>query len=292
MTRHGQFLLQPESFRASIDVPQWAHFPRLHLLLGWGPGIWETLDTAVFGLRHAFVPHPLNHKHPPIAGVMICRADYYQLSTSIREHAPSLVVEGVGADCVLYGFDDVGRPAPRPAPCKHGTSHVIVPDGEYRVRHAFDKDGTTFTLERRTKALKKEYRDKLASLGLAYASGVGKRDAKPDGLRTPAEQQFAEFVAKKKDEYVRIRAEQMFADKKVRPADFDERKAAHVRSRMGEIGRGKRDKNGVPKRPRTEDDLVRYTCGEIARLEATQLMFDFGKEDLCVLDANGFRNCV
>jgi hypothetical protein len=292
MTRHGQFLLQPESFRASADVPQWAHFPRLHLLLGWGPGIWDALDTAVFGLRHAFVPHPLNGKHPPIAGVMICRADYYQLSTTIREHAPTLVVEGVGADCVRYDFDDIGRPAARPAPCKHGKSHVIVPDGEYRVRHSFGDAGPTFTLERRTKALKKEYRDRLAALGLAYAPGVGKRDTKPDGLRDSAEQQFVEFVAKKKGEYVKIRTEQMVADKKVRPADFDERKAAHVRSRMGEMDRGKRDKKGVPKRPRTEEDLIRHTCGEIARREATDMLFDFGREDLFTLDANGFRNAT
>lgn len=292
MTRHGQFLLQPDAYRSVRDAPQWVHFPRLHLLLGWGPGLWETLDMALAGLRHVFLPFPTDAKHPPVAGLMITRDDYYQLSTKIREHAPSLVVEGVGPDCVRYGFDRDGRPEPRLAPCKHGKPHVIVPDGEYRVRHAFDEGGATFTLERRTKALKKEYRDKLASLGLAYASGVGKRDTKSDGLRTPAEQAFAAHVAKSKTEYVECRAMQMFADPKVRPADFDERKAAHVRSRMGEMDRGKRDKQGVPKRPRTEDDLVRYTCGEIARLEATQLMFDFGKEDLCTLDTNGFRNCV
>lgn len=292
MTRHGQFLLQPESFRTDEDVPQWVHFPRLHLLLGWGPGLWETLDTAVFGLRHAFVPHPQNGRHPPIAGVMICRADYYQFATEIREHAPPLDIEGVGADCVRYGFDRDGRPEPRPARCKHGKPHVIVPDGEYRVRHAFDEGGATFTLERRTKALKQEYRDKLASLGLEYAPGVGKREMKPNRLRNAKEQSFATFVAKRKTEYVECRTKQMLGDPKVRPADFEERKSAHVRSRQGAIERGKCDSRGRPHRPYPEDDLLRYTCGEIARLEATELMFDFGKEDLCTLDANGFRDCV
>lgn len=291
MTRHDRFLLQPESFRSDRDVPEWVHFPRLHLLLGWGPGLWESLDMALAGLRHVFLRFPTDVKHPPVAGLMIRRDDYYQYSTRIREHAPPLVVEGVGRECVRYAFGRDGWPEARPIPGPNGKARVIVPDGEYRVRHAFTETGASFTIERRTKALKKEYRDKLASLGLAYASGVGKRDTKPDGLRTPAEQSFAEFVAKKKADYVECRTRQMISDHKVRPADFEERKAAHVRSRMGEIERGKRDRRGMPKKPRPEDELIRHTCGEIARLEATNLLFDYGNEDICTLDTTGFHVC-
>jgi hypothetical protein len=289
MTRHGQFLLQPESFRTDAGVPEWVHFPRLHLLLGWGPGLWETLDMAIVGLRHVFMPVPTSPERPPVASVMIIRADYYQLSTKIREHAPPLVIESIGRTCFRYGFDRDGRPTPFPLPYADDRPRVIVPDGEYGVRPAHGDGGATFTLERRTKALKKEYRDKLVSLGLAYESGVGKRDTKPDGLRTPAEQAFAAFVTKKKGDYVECRTRQMIGDHKVRPADFEERKASHVRSRMGEIERCKRDASRKPKRPRTEEDLVRYTCGEIARHEATNLMFDLGNEAVCTLDASGFR---
>lgn len=286
MTRHGSYVLQPDGFRVD-DVPAWVHFPKLHLLLGWGPGLWETLEARIAGLRHVFAPTPADSTGPPIAGVMDWRYNYHQFSV-LREHAPSLAVEGVGAACVRFDFGPDGGVIAKPHPCGSGASHPIVPDGEYRVRHDFGDAGVSLTLERRTKALKPAFREKLAALGLEYAPGTGKRDAKPDGRRTSAEQAFVEHVSRMKAAYVTKRTKELIKEPSRRPADFDERVAAHARARLGEIQRKKRDGRGMPKRPWKHDDLIARICGEIARLEATDLLFDYGARDVALLGAQGF----
>lgn len=288
MTRHGQILLQPSDFRAVTDVPMWAHFPRLHLLLGWGPGIWETIGAGLAGLRHVFLPVGDGRQNPPVASVMDWRDNYYQFS-HIRDHAPSLSVEGVGRECVRFVFGKDGSVETAPVPCPDRKPHVIAPDGEYRVRHVFEEAGPTFTLERRTRSLKPEYRQKLESLGLSYAPGVGKRDAKPDGQRNAAEQAFVEQVSRMKASFIEKRTKELFKDPAKRPSDFADRRAAHARRRMGEIERRKRDGSGKPKRPYAPEDLDRYTCGEIARIEARDLMFDHGSVAVCALSPAGFR---
>ncbi len=221
MTRHREPLLQPENYRNDPDVPMWAHFPRLHLLLGWGPGIWETVGAGIAGLRHVFLPAAEGKTAPPIAAVIDWRDRYYMFS-KLRDCAPSLEIEGVGAQCVRYRLDDLGI-QPVNAPCAHGRPHAIVPDGEYRIRHECGDAGVVLTLERRTKSLKAEHRAKMESLGLAYGPGTGKRDERPDGQRTPAEQSFAAHVAKSKAAYVERRTKELLKDPGTRPADFAER---------------------------------------------------------------------
>lgn len=286
MTRHGSYVLQPDAFRVD-DVPAWVHFPKLYLLLGWGPGLWETLGGRIAGLRQVFTPTPDGQSGPPIAGVMDWRYNYHQFS-ALRDHAPSLAVEGVGATCVRFEFGPDGRVVAAPHQCSHGKPHVIVPDGEYRLRHDIGDAGISLTLERRTKSLKPSFREKLTALGLAYAPGTGKRDAKPDGRRTPPEQAFVELVSRMKSSYVAKRTKELIKEPSRRPADFDERVAAHARTRLGEIQRRKRDGRGLPKRPWKHDDLVARVCGEIARLEATDMLFDYGAQDVAVLGAQGF----
>ncbi|HSD12153.1 MAG TPA: hypothetical protein VLC10_01215 [Patescibacteria group bacterium] len=290
MTRHRELLLQPEDYRDDPYVPMWAHFPRLHLLFGWGPGIWEAVGDGIAGLRHVFLPAAEGKAPPPIASVIDWRDRYYMFS-KLRELAPSLEIEGVGAHCVRYRLDDIGIQAVN-APCAHGRPHVIVPDGEYRVRHECGDAGVVLTLERRTKSLKAEHRATLESLGLAYGPGTGKRDERPDGLRSPAEQAFAAHAAKTKAAYVERRVKELLKDPGKRPADFAERAAARMRSRMGEMERRKCDSGGRPKRPYPEDELTRRTCVEIARIEATDMMFDLGREDVCALSADGFRSFI
>lgn len=271
MTRHRDPILQPEGFRAESDVPEWVHFPLLHLLLGWGPGVWETIGDGIAGLRHVFLPVHAAARRPPIAAVIDWRDRYYMFS-KLREQAPPLVIEGVGGRNVLFDLGDGGLKT-ADAPCADGAAHVIVPDGEYLVLHEHGEAGSVITLARRTKALKAEYRAKLAALGSAE-----------DAART-----FAAHVAKTKATYVERRTKELLKDAARRPPDFGERMAAHVRSRMGEIERRKRDGLGRPKRPYPPDELLRRTCGEIARTEATDLMFDYGTKVVCILSADGFR---
>lgn len=286
MTRHGSYVLQPDAYRVD-DVPAWVHFPKLHLLLGWGPGLWETLGGRLAGLRQVFAPITDDRAGPPIAGVMDWRYNYHQFS-ALREHAPALTVEGVGTTCVRFEFGRDGGIEARPHRCGHDAPHAIVPDGEYAVSHACGDAGVVLTLERRTKSLKPAFREKLAALGLTYAPGTGKRDARPDGLRTPAEQAFVEQVSRMKSAYVAKRKKELIREPGRRPVDFDERVAAQVRRRLGETQRNKRDSRGLPKRPWKQDDLIAHVCGEIAHLEATDLLFDYGSKDVAMLSAQGF----
>jgi len=281
MTRHGQILLQPTEFRAETDVPLWAHFPRLHLLLGWGPGIWETLGTRVAGLRHVFLQLSNEPERPPVASVMDWRDNFHQFS-KLRDLAPPLVVEGVGAECVRFDFGRDGRVERQPHRCPSKRPHVIVPDGEYRVRHTFDGTGTRFTLELRTKSLKPELRAKREALGL-----------RPDTARRAshvAERTFAEHVKKLRGPFVDRRTREMLKDPAKRPADFSERRAMLLRWRMGEIETRKRDASGKLRRPFPEDELLQRTCAGIAHLEARDLIFDFAVRDLCELSPAGFKS--
>lgn len=283
MTRHGQILLQPPEFRAETDVPMWAHFPRLHLLLGWGPGIWEAIGTRLAGLRHAFLPLGDAPERPPVASVMDWRDNIHQFS-KLRDLAPPLIVEGVGAECVRFGFGKDGLVERQPHRCPSKRPHVIVPDGEYRVRHAFDGKGAAFTLELRTRRIKPELRAKREALGLA--GDLRGRLAKE------AERAFVEHVNRLKGPFVERRTKEMLKDAAKRPADFSERRAALVRWRMGEIERRKRDAAGKARRPFAEEELLRRTCDRIARLEARDLVFDYDSRDLCELSPAGFTTFV
>ncbi len=271
MTRHRDHVLQPEGFRAEDDVPEWVHFPRLHLLLGWGPGIWETIDAGIAGLRHVFLPADPDRHRPPIASVIDWRDRYYMYS-KLREQAPALVIEGVGPRNVRYDLGDGGVTASG-SPCARGAMHPVVPDGEYAVRHAFEDGDAILTLARKTRVLKAEHRAKLESLG-----------------RTPdAAPAFAAYASRIKAAYAERRVKELLKEPAKRPADFAERMAARARSRMGEMERRKRDGRGRPKLPYPQDELARCTCVEIARLEATDLMFDCGFKDVCVLSSAGVR---
>jgi len=59
---------------------------------------------------------------------------------------------------------------------------------------------------------------------------------------------------------------------------------------MGEIERRKRDSAGKPKRPWPAEELLRYTCGEIARLEARDLMFTYKDVPVAQLSPAGFKS--
>ncbi|HTM68573.1 MAG TPA: hypothetical protein VL426_04695 [Candidatus Binatia bacterium] len=282
MTRHGQFLLQPTEFRADPNVPMWVHFPRLHLLLGWGPGIWETIGTRVAGLRHVFLPRDGEPERPPVASVMDWRDNFHQFS-KLRDLAPPLVIEGVGAECVRFAFAKDGWVRPEPHRCPSKRPHVIVPDGEYRVRHAFE-GSTVFTLELRCRRLKPELRAKRESLGLdgPVEGRAGKQ----------AERAFAEHIRRLTGPVVERRARELCKDETMRPSDFAELRAAAIRRRMGEIERRGRDAKGRSKRPYAEEDLLRLVCDAIARQEARDLVFEYEARPVCELSPAGFRTIV
>jgi hypothetical protein len=287
MSRHA-FVSQPDKFRHDGDVPDWIWFPNLRLILGWGHGLWETLANRLMGVRHVFfLLGDGPRTGPAIEGLMDCRQRHFDFSP-LQGIEPPLLVEATGRPVtVRYRMGDIGRAEPAPVHCPGGL-HVIVPDGEYAVRHGVADEDPALALCRRERTLKPQFQTKLAELGLRYESGVGKRDVRPDGQRTPPEQAFAEWVARYKHAFIARRTAELMKDEAARPADFAAMRAAHVRARTGAIQRRKRDGKGVPHRPYKEEDLLRRTCGEVARREATAMMFDARWHEIAVLTAGGF----
>jgi hypothetical protein len=285
--------LQPVEFRGNPEVPQWVHFPRLHLLLGWGPGLRETLRGSVCGLRHVFLIKPADalHTRPSVNKVIIDYQKYYGRKNLFNGHEPTLNIEGVGETSDFYRLDFSGLYLVKTT-CTHGMRHDIVPEADYVVRHECTLSfGPSIILERRTRTLNAEYREKMEELGLTHEHGTGKYNARPDGMRTPEEQLFAKWVSEKKILFINRRTDELYKDgrgRSKRPADFDDRRSAVARSRLGEINRGKRDATGAPKRPLAPEELTLLTCKKIACGEAANMMFDFGTEYFCALNAQGF----
>ncbi len=297
MMRHGRrhsvknkrlaSIQQPIKFRDRELVPKWVHFPRLRLLLGWGPGLRETLGSSVSGLRDVIIPENAGIIRPPLKWLMTKYDEHYLFNTRLCEIAPQLSIIGVGAQCHSYRLDDTGLVKVDLNIPKNG-HFSIVSDPEYAVRYANDEQGVVLTVLRRTRHLKKKYQVQMKQLGLAYASGTGKWSKNPDSQRTPNEQRFAEFLSAVKREYIEKRVRDLEKEPRLRPPDFDGRCKARVRSRLGEIQRGKRDADGKNKHPYTEEALIRGTCIEIARREATDATYDFAWVDERSLTPTGF----
>jgi hypothetical protein len=126
----------------------------------------------------------------------------------------------------------------------------------------------------------------MKEFGLEYAPGVGKRANKPDGQRTPAEQQFAAATSQYKERFVERRSEELRAlmradvraltneEKKLRET-MTEQVAAYARTCVGEIQRGKRDRDGNLKTMPSDEQLEARVITNVARQEATQELFAY-----------------
>ncbi len=285
MFRHEIEILQGLRHRRIPEKPDWLFLPKLHLLLGWGQGLWDLPN--LMSIRHAFFLQSVAQPTPPIESVLDCRRRHFEYSPQ-RGTEPPIVIEGSGMHTAIrYELNAIGRVEEKHVRCP-GDIHVIVPGGEYAVRHDPLGDDVGLSLCRRVRTLKPQFQGLMKTFGLVYEPGVGKRGAKPDGQRTPQEQEFAEWMSKFKAQYIEGRVPKLMKDPAARPADFDALRLAHIRSRLGAIQRGKRDSTGKPHRPYTDDALLRVTCGEVAGREATEQMFDASWTPVISYSSKGF----
>ncbi len=270
-----EFIQQPWGFRRDKTQPDWLHFPRLRLLLGWGPGIREYFrKSSLSGLRTIVIPESADISRPPLVWLMTWYDEHFLFNTRLRENAPPLAVFSAGKQNQCFRLGDEGLHKTELDSTIKGLFPVST-SPEFGVRHAVDDDGSRLVLVQRSKRLKAKYQERMKQFGLVYAPGTGKRDNSPDDQRTPSEQHFVEFISAIKHEYIEKRARELEKHPGLRPPNYEERRKAHIRSRLGEMQRGKCDREGRSKRPYTEEALTKRVCGEIARLESTNEMYDF-----------------
>ncbi len=264
MARHGTLQL--------IIGPTWVFLPDLHLLLGDGVGAMDAV---------AHLPERI---------------------TTWATHAEEGAVDNELLKSVRRDAKRRGRLDLPAATCVHGPAETaatvikLAPDlhGEYSLIRCTNGHVTMFIVDRRIKQLRQVYRDKMAELGLDYipGGGIGSRPKKEPGKRRaqrPAnEHAFNAWVAEMKSIFIANRKAELLERPETRPMDFDEVRAAWIRSRDGEITRGKRDSNGDPKVPYAEEQLLERVANDVARREAAQMMFDFTYEPVLVFNSNGY----
>jgi len=257
----------------------WVHFPKLHLLLGWSVDAPAKLGETAFGLRHVmsgylFRPADLDE----VTYLLKDRRRHYAAS-SVAGDEPVLhfrtFVRSTSVHFVEHFLDEEGRVAKKSFPLERSGRIQVTHDGQAWVRVHFEGSVAQFTVERRMRRMADWAKAKLAEYGLEYAPGVGKRANKPDGLRDPNEQKFARDVSQYKEQFAKRRAEEMRNDASTRPADFAEQVSAQARTCIGEIERGKRDRDGNLKTMPSDEALAERVIMNIARYEATQQLFDY-----------------
>lgn len=267
-------ILQPEQYRPVVESalwgqqknPRWIFYPDLHLLLGWGDGIWETLGEKLSGVKYCF---NLSADLETVVAIESFRAwhtDYHKNAAN----RPTL--------SIYYNNH-----------CRHKCDdHVLDFESMYRVQHLvlmrmeFDPIPCC-SLEVRTKVLKPEHRLVMEKFGLVYEPGTGRirlgggerRD------RNELEQRWATYVSRIKAEYVEKRATALLADPSCRPPQFALARQKMIRSRAGEIERGKKNGQGLPHIEYTKEELDRGAAHGIARKEATDSMCDFSWKHVC-----------
>lgn len=270
---------QPWSFRADKARPDWLFFPRLHLQLGWGPGIRESFRDHLQGLRTVVIPERADISRPPLKWLFAWHDQHFLFKTRLRENAPCLAIYSAGPRPQSYqlGMDGLYK-VDVDSPIKGMFPVGASPD--FGVRHVDDGPYQTLVLAKRTRRLKAKYQERMKKFGLVYAHGTGKHDRRAGDLRTPDEKRFVEFITVIKREYVEKRVRELEKHPGLRPPNYDERRKAYIRSRQGEILRGKRNGEGASKRPYTEEQLTQCVCTEVARQESDQEMFDFTWNDV------------
>lgn len=287
-------ILQPEEFRAADQIPRWAFFRNLRLLLGWGDGLWETLGDGMSAVRTVFVRGLPTHAPVPVGmnGFTAWREDFDADRPPMPFYARSVTDVNcmrIAANqlCEAYG----GHPVCPETPCHH----PVEANMDYRVaREAGTGGSASIVIEKRAKTLKPEHRAAMAKIGLIPVRGTGKRtSAKPAdekrerGERTPFEQGFADHMSRLKEAYRAERIPELLVDPAKRPSNFLVEMARQERLRLQLVAQKINDASKQPYRPYSQEELLLATVQGIADIEATALAHDYVWTPAARFDASG-----
>lgn len=287
-------ILQPEEYR-HVEAPEWVFLPNLRLLLGWGPGLWETLGDRMSAVRSMFVI--LNKRRPGLEEM----EGFFRWLVRYDADRPPMPFYARFLDdgtCGTLRANDICRHFAGPDSHKlhdPACGHPIEANENYRVTHHVSEDQIlSLVVEKRTKSLKPEFQAKMGEFGLAHARGTGRRaERKPADQkrvrrqRDGSEQAFAEYLDGLKAEYRAVHVLELLGEPASRPHRFLIRMAELERGRLEAVARGKNDNDGVPYRPYEADELLLETCHSIASAEATDLAFDYAWKPVLRFDWTG-----
>lgn len=267
-----QHTLQPDQFRTR-DIADWAHFPYLHLLLGFGPGVMETLGEKICGLRNVFV-HVVPNAMP--SKLVIEYVENCWEQWPVPGFTPSLMIE-YASPKNFARFTENGDEASA-FYARNCGPHDLCVDG-WRVAHQGFGVDCVFMLQQQKKNLRPELIEEMKNRGLDYARGTGKRADRPDRQRTPDEQEFAKFVSVWKQEYIIRRLDILLRLPSSRPPDWGELVRRHAREDFGkttqsEVRAARTKHDGRVRKKRTRDQLIESACRAVAHREASAAVFD------------------
>ena len=289
-------ILQPETFRFNPQAPAWAFFPNLRLLLGWGEGLWETLDERLSAARTVIMygEHPQATMPAGMDEFIKWREDYDASRPPMPFYARGMTAVG----CVRIAANVVCQAYGGPADCPlSGCHHPLEANQEYRVARLVGVDGAvTITIEKRIKSLNLEHRTKMAELGLAHERGTGKRalrkqlgEKRARRRRNPNEQAFAEQMSKMKEAYRARRIDELHTDLSSWPPEFLVEMARQERYRLELVAQRFNNEEGEPHRAFTAEELLLATAKAVADTEATALAHDFTWKPVVSFGAAGLH---
>lgn len=272
-----EHITQPHAFRGPDERPAWMHVPKLNLLLGWGDGLRETLGKGYpAAVRNVFVPvWDIDGFEDPVPYPFGDFIDALYAYFAGREVLPFIRVISA-RHCLAAWILPQGEVEWEAT--EHGLRRTFVEDQDYRIR----LDAARVRLERRSKRLKPMFAEIKDSFERTHST------VRPPGKkRSAAEHGFAEVMDTLKRHFHVERKAELLTRPDLRPADFDEIRMTQLRTRTGELQRGKNGDDGLPKRPFTDEELLERTCHAIADREANDLTFDYAWNEVACATPDG-----
>jgi hypothetical protein len=304
----------PQTKHRIRGASQWAFFPDLRLLLTSTLDFSEQLadmleaDTEkghdTLGRVHHVVAvvHP-RMLHDAVDDLSVFLADQIALFQDFRDRpylSCTVVSPAIALSCSYDGEHRRDWEKLEMAVRLPGSRDFMI-DWHINGAGSDNRRSTRAMLTRRTRKLQQKYavlqsqvieakrtalrieKALFAEIGLS----VPRHPSTPEQKQSPEDAAWAAYVDTMKYEYVERRVEQLLIDPSYRPPEFQEARTKMARGKQGKIDRGMVDAQGKPQRPLSDAELDRGACYAVARMEATDLMFDIGWERIVLLCEDG-----